>query len=87
MRVEYTDEARKDLRSFDKTVAVRVIKKISVYASADDPRKHAKSLTGRLAGLYRFRVGDYRVIFSISGDGTVSILVVLAIAHRKDIYR
>lgn len=87
MRVEYTSGARKELKSLDKAVAVRIIKKIAVYTADADPRKHAKPLAGSLAGLYRFWIGDYRVIFSVAEDGTVSVLTVLTIAHRKDIYR
>jgi mRNA interferase RelE/StbE len=87
MRVEYSAEARKDLKALDKATAARIIKKVSVYASDSDPRKHAKSLTGSFRGFYRFCVGGYRVVFSISEDGTVSIIVVILIAHRKDVYR
>ncbi len=87
MRVEYASGARKELKSLDRAVAARIVKKISVYTSVDDPLKHAKPLAGSLAGLYRFRIGDYRVIFSIAEDGTVSVLTILAIAHRKDVYR
>ena len=87
MRVEYAAGARKDLKSLDRAEAARIVKKISVYTSADDPRKHAKPLSGSLSGLYRFRVGDYRVIFSIDEDGIISVLTILVIAHRKDVYR
>ncbi len=86
MRVEYSAETRKDLKALDKAIAARIIKKVSIYASASDHRKHAKSLTGSFRGFYRFRVGDYRVVFSISEEGTVSIIIVILIAHRKDVY-
>lgn len=90
MPVQYAAEARKDLQSLDKAVATRIIKKITAYASTVNPLIHAKALSGNLKGLYRFRVGDYRIIFTISEDGTVSILTILTIltiAHRKDVYR
>ncbi|HEX3313620.1 MAG TPA: type II toxin-antitoxin system RelE/ParE family toxin [Gemmataceae bacterium] len=51
-----------------------------------DPRRHnnIKRLKGEFAGLFRYRVGDWRVIFRI--DETASRVLVLAVAHRKDIY-
>ncbi|WP_238539162.1 type II toxin-antitoxin system RelE/ParE family toxin [Novosphingobium sp. AP12] len=54
-------------------------------ASADDPRSSGKALAGQLAGLWRYRVGDYRLICEIE-DGKHLILVV-TIGHRGDIYR
>jgi mRNA interferase RelE/StbE len=87
MLVEYTVEALKDLKSLDKISAQRVIKKIQTYTSANTPLKHAKPLSGSLRGLYRFRVGNYRVVFSIDENGNVTVLTVLTIAHRKDVYR
>ncbi len=87
MRIEYTAEARRELRSLDKHDAVRILKKVSTYGELENPLTFAKPLEGTLAGLYRFRVGDYRIIFSLDESGSVTILVVLKVAHRKDIYR
>ena len=51
-----------------------------------DPRHHGniKSLAGNLAGHYRYRVGDYRVIFRI--DEGQQLVAVLKIAHRSTAY-
>jgi mRNA interferase RelE/StbE len=54
-------------------------------APLDDPRSTGKALTGPLGGLWRYRIGDYRVICSIE-DAILRILVVEA-GHREDIYR
>jgi mRNA interferase RelE/StbE len=53
--------------------------------SSDNPYMLAKSLTGDKGGLWRYRVGDYRIICDINSD-TITILV-LAIAHRRDVYQ
>jgi mRNA interferase RelE/StbE len=52
-----------------------------------NPRTHPniKALKGDLAGLYRYRIGDYRVIYSIE-DEVVRVFVV-AIAHRSEVYK
>lgn len=51
-----------------------------------DPRNHpnVKPLKGELAGVYRFRVGGYRVLYRI--DGQIQIVSVAKIAHRLDVY-
>jgi len=49
----------------------------------EDPFKYAEKLTDPKLGTYRFRIGDYRVIF----DMEETDIVVLRVGHRKDIYR
>jgi mRNA interferase RelE/StbE len=45
--------------------------------------KYSETLRDAKLGTYRFRIGDYRVIFDIEGTD----IVVLRVGHRKDIYR
>ncbi len=53
----------------------------------NEPRRHRHiiALKGSLAGYYRYRVGDYRVVYSIKDDERV--VIVATIADRKDVYR
>ena len=51
---------------------------------ATDPRRFGKGLKADLAGLWRYRVGDYRILCQIK-DRELLVLVV-AVGHRKDIY-
>lgn len=53
---------------------------------SDNPLKYAKKLTDFNAGTYRFRVGDYRVIFDIDNRRNILALLILKIGHRKEIY-
>jgi len=53
-------------------------------ASNADPRRFGKGLKADLAGLWRYRVGDYRILCQIK-DQELLVLVV-AIGHRKDVY-
>lgn len=84
--VFYTDEARSDLRRLEPQVANRIVKKVSFYLLQSDPLIFAKPLQGNLKGRYRFRVGDYRVVFRVNPDGKLFVLYVLAVKHRKDVY-
>lgn len=54
-------------------------------AYRDDPRELGEALTGPLAGLWKYRVGDFRILVRID-HGTVSVLVV-QIGNRREVYR
>lgn len=54
-------------------------------ATADNPRQWGKPLQGEKQGLWRYRVGDYRLICDIQ-DERITVLV-LVVGHRKDVYR
>ena len=53
-------------------------------AKLDDPRQIGGSLQGTLSGLWKYRVGDYRLICSLENDRLV--VLVLRIGHRREIY-
>ena len=51
----------------------------------DNPRQSGKALTGRYAGLWRYRVGDYRLVCRL--DDVRLVAVVVKIGHRSEVYR
>lgn len=84
MRVEYTSDAEKDIAALDTKTAKRIVDKIDWYASQSDPLEFAKPLNDPRK-LYRFRIGDYRAIFTVRGQAIV--MLVLAVKNRKEAYR
>jgi mRNA interferase RelE/StbE len=85
-RVEFDAAAAKELRKLGSTDRKRILAFLrDRLASADDPRRLGAALTGPFAGLWRYRVGDFRIIAAIE-DGRITI-VVLRIAHRTQVYR
>ena len=85
-RIEYAESVQKDVRKLDAQERKRIRDFIEVkVALLDDPRSLGKPLSGGLSGLWRYRVGSYRVIANIE-DRDVRILVV-KIAPRKEVYR
>jgi mRNA interferase RelE/StbE len=52
---------------------------------SENPKVLAETLTGELRGLYRYRVGDYRVICDI--QQIVRVVEVLDVGHRSKVYR
>lgn len=85
-RVIYTESAIRDLSCLQKKIAERIAHKITFFREQADPLRFAKKLVGSPIGSYRFRVGDYRVLFDMDRKGEISILMILRIAHRKDVY-
>lgn len=85
-KVIYTDHSRKDLKKMPIETARRIIKKISFFGKQTNPLDFAKKLSNPALGTYRFRVGEYRVIFDIDRNGEIYILFILRIKHRKDLY-
>lgn len=80
---EFTSGARKDIKKLSSEVATRIIKKLNFFVSTTDPLAHADHLTNYELGSYRFRIGDYRVIFDLDGEK----IVILKIGHRREIYK
>ena len=85
-RIEYTDTARTQLRRLDRDTARRIINYMDErVAVLDAPRSVGQALTGPLGGLWRYRVGDCRVICDIQDD-TLRVLVV-RVGRRDQVYR
>lgn len=84
-RVEFSKAADKVLRKLDRSVAAKIIDELEDISKLDNPRSRGKALQHNLSGLWRYRVGDYRIICDIE-DGVLVILVV-DVEHRSRVYR
>ncbi len=85
-KVEFTESAVKQLKKLDKQT-VRVIKNwvIKNLVNTADPRLHGKALKGNLNGIWRYRVGDYRLLATIKKD--IITIYIFEIGHRREIYK
>ncbi len=81
--IQYEPRAEKELAKLDKPVARRLLDAIDRLAETPNPN-NSKLLKG-FTGIWRLRVGDYRVIYEIR-DSELVILVV-EIGHRREVYR
>jgi len=82
--VKFEKRAEKDFSKLPLIMKKRVIQAIEALSSDPKPAGH-KKLKGQTEELFRIRVGDYRIIYTIN-DGELIILV-LTIDHRKDVYK
>jgi len=82
--IRVLEEASRELARLDKPVGRRIAERMSwLAANLDSIRPEA--LTGDLIGLYKLRVGDYRVIYEIIPNEET--IVIYAVGHRREIYR
>jgi mRNA interferase RelE/StbE len=84
--VEIAPQAARTLAGLDRPTQVRIQRYMAErLATEADPRRLGHSLSGPLAGLWRYRVGDYRLVCRIEGGRCV--VLVLAVGHRREVYR
>ena len=83
-QVQLLPAAEKDLAAFDQSLAKRIVKRIRWLAENLDDLK-PEPLAGDLAGLYKLRVGDYRVLYELVGKD--ELIVIHYIGHRRQIYK
>lgn len=84
--IEYSESATKSLQKLDRSLAKRVVNYMEQrIAVLPDPRLSGKPLSGAMKGLWRYRVGDYRIICRIE-DRQVIILII-DVDHRREVYR
>lgn len=81
-KVEYAKGVAKDLKRLPRDVKVKALEIVELLL-AKDPRA-GKPLKGHYKGLWKYRLGDYRIIYSIESDRVV--IFVLRLRHRKDVY-
>jgi mRNA interferase RelE/StbE len=83
--IEFSDTAQKQFIKLDKSVQMRIESFLKVrLATLPEPKVLGKQLTGKWSPLWRFRVGDYRIIADILDDRL--IIQVIEMGHRRDIY-
>ena len=83
--IEFSDDADRDFSKLDKPIQRRIFRYLrDRIATSGDPRDFGKPLLHELAGLWRYRIGDFRVLCRIE-DERLTVLVV-EIAHRSIVY-
>lgn len=84
-KVEWDDRARKELRKLDHTVQKEILKYLRTrIEGSKNPRVFGQSLSGNKQGLWKYRIGNYRLICKLE-DHTLVIFVV-GVGHRKEVY-
>ncbi len=80
-RIEWLDEAKADVRSLDRPTAMRIFDGILHYARTGGG--DVAPLHGDMAGSFRLRLGDYRVLFALKDN----VMRIFGVRHRSEAYR
>ena len=83
-KLEWHEDVFDDLKDLDKDIARKIVNRVKEYLT-QDPLKIGKPLKGQFSGLWKYRYGDYRVIYVI--DLETETIKILKIRHRKDVYK
>ena len=80
-KIVFTKRAMRDISKLEPEIKEKLGDALRRYSK--DPLNYARKMIDPSLGSYRFRIGDYRVIFDVEGDE----IIVLRVGHRKEIYR
>lgn len=84
-RIEIDKSVQRSMKKLDKEIARRIVAKLREISQLEDPRSMGKGLVENKSGLWRYRVGDYRIVVDIEDD--VLLILVVDVAHRSEVYR
>ena len=84
-KVEFTKNAKKALKKIDKKDSAKILIWMKKnLENCENPRQYGKPLKGTLSELWRYRVGNYRILADINDDKI--LISVVDVGHRKEIY-
>lgn len=81
--VIYSRRAIRDLQALDRDVRLRIMDRIEWFAHTGEPLHFSERLSPPHEGLWRFRIGDWRAVFTLESNG----IVILHVDHRSRVYR
>lgn len=81
----FDERALRELQKLDRQAQKGVVAYLEErIATNEDPRRFGRPLRTQLAGLWRYRVGNYRILCQIKDD--VLLVLVVSVGHRKNVY-
>ena len=82
----FNESARKQLKKLGRKAQFKILHYLDErIAGGEDPRRFGKGLKADLSGLWRYRVGDYRILCQIQDNQF--IVLVVSVGHRREVYR
>ena len=81
----FNESAKQELKKLDRQIQKEIVAYLDDrIVTREDPRRFGKPLRADLAGLWRYRVRDHRLVCQIQDD--VLLVLVVTVGHRKDVY-
>lgn len=85
-KILLSKNAYSDLSKLQNKTSKRIVAKLEFFENLANPLSFAKKLKDKTLGEYRFRIGNYRILFDVSVNNEIMILNVLTVKHRKHAY-
>lgn len=82
-KTKWEDKAEDDLDQLPSEIALKIYDRVESHL-VQAPKQLGKALVGQYKGLYRYRYGDYRILYEIDTDDR--LIIINRIGHRKEIY-
>ena len=82
-KIRWNKSAVKELRKLDKSIITKIVRAVDFLANDPFPRGTKKLISSK--NIYRLRVSDYRIVYSIFQNQL--IINIIKVAHRKDAYK
>ncbi|MBV9811392.1 MAG: type II toxin-antitoxin system RelE/ParE family toxin [Acetobacteraceae bacterium] len=83
MQADWSPKARKQLRKLELSNRRRILARMDAYVEQPRGAHHDVVPIVGQPDTYRMRVGDWRIVFTLNGDG----VMVVQVAHRREAYR
>jgi mRNA interferase RelE/StbE len=83
--IVWTEKAAREYSKLDNSVKKQIDKYLEKVKTSADPRSMGKALSANLTGLWRYRIGDYRIVVEI--QDTELIVLIVSVKHRSIVYR
>lgn len=83
MKIFFTHSAFRQLKKLDSGIQKRIHQKLEFYISQKSPLSFAEPIQDSRFGDWKFRIGDYRVLFDVKQN----MITILSVGHRRDIYK
>lgn len=80
---EFKNRAAREIDKLPAQIRKRILEKLKFFSNQENPLRFADKIKDNRFGEYRFRIGDYRILFDVE-DHKITILKV---GHRKNIYK
>ena len=82
-QIIFKETAKKDIKKLSPSIQKRIAAKIQFFISQPNPLTYATKMLDRDVGEYRWRIGNYRILFDVKAK----TIIVLVIEHRREVYR
>ncbi|MFH1856955.1 MAG: type II toxin-antitoxin system RelE/ParE family toxin [Candidatus Omnitrophota bacterium] len=82
-KVVYLEQVEEDFKKIDKTAIKKILVRVETYLAAA-PKGLGKPLKGEFQGYWRYRWGNYRIIYKIAEQEV--LILILRVSHRKEVY-